>query len=86
MFITIGDYCYNTDQIIDFGLDTSRKDEYITVELVNGEEDEVEFGSHKEALANFYHALKQLNVITYEQTKEQKDLNSHDGVIEFLRR
>jgi hypothetical protein len=84
MFITIGDYCYNTDQIIDFGLDTSRKDEYITVELVNGEEDEVEFGSHKEALANFYHALEQLNVITYEQAKEQKDLHSHSA-IEFLR-
>ena len=84
MFITIGDYCYNTDQIIDFGLDTSREQESIIVELIDGGEDEVEFNSHEEALANFHHALKQLNLITYEQTKEQKDLHSHSA-IEFLR-
>lgn len=84
MFITIGDYCYNITKIINFGLDTGRKDDYITVELVDGEEDEVEFNSHEEALANFHHALKQLNLMTYDQNKEQKDLHSHSA-IEFLR-
>ena len=85
MFITIGDYCYNTDQIIDFGLATDKMDDYITVELTNGAVDKVEFNSHEEALANFHHALKQLNLMTYDQNKEEKDLNSHSA-IEFLRR
>lgn len=85
MFITIGNYCYNTDQIKCFGLDTSREQESIIVELIDDGEDEVEFDSHEEALANFHHALKQLNLITYDQTKEEKDLNSYSA-IEFLRR
>ena len=86
MFITIGNYCYNTDQIIDFGIDTDReKDDYITVELTNGEVDEIEFASHEIALKNFYHALTQLNLMTLNQTEEEKDLHSHSA-IEFLRR
>ena len=84
MFITIGEYCYNTDQIIDVGIDTDRKDDYITVELVNGEVDEIEFDTHEIALENFYHALAQLNLMTLNQTEEEKDLNSHSA-IEFLR-
>ena len=85
MFITIGDYCYNTDQIIDFGIDTDREDDYITVELTNGEVDEIEFASHEIALKNFYHALTQLNLMTYDQNKEEKDLHSRSA-IEFRRK
>ena len=87
MFITIGSYCYNTDQIIDFGLAPDKMDDYITVELINGAVDEVEFDSHEEALANFHHALKQLNLMTYDQIEKEKekDLGSHSA-IEFLRR
>lgn len=85
MFITIGEYCYNITKIIDFGIDTDRKDDYITVELTNGEVDEIEFASHEIALKNFYHALTQLNLMTLNQTEEEKDLNSHSA-IEFLRR
>ena len=70
MFITIGSYCYNTDQIICFGIDTDKMDDYITVELVDGTKDEVEFDSHEEALANFHHTVKQLNLMTYDQAKE----------------
>ena len=87
MFITIGSYCYNTDQIIDFGLATDKMDDYITVELINGAVDEVEFDSYEEALANFHHALQQLNLMTYDQIEKEKekDLGSHSA-IEFLRR
>lgn len=85
MFITIGSYCYNTDQIICFGLATDKKDDYVTVELVNGAVDEVEFDSYEEALANFHHALKQLALMTYDQIEKEKDLDSHNA-IEFLRR
>ena len=56
MFITIGDYCYNTDQIKCFGLDTSTERESIIVELIDGGEDEIEFNSHNEAIENFNHA------------------------------
>lgn len=70
MFITIGNYCYNTDQIIDFGIDTDRKDDYITVELTDGGIDEIEFDTHEEALENFHHALKQLALMTCKQAKE----------------
>ena len=85
MFITIGDYCYNTDQIIDFGIDTDRKDDYITVELTNGAVDKIKFDSYEEALANFHYALKQFNLMTYDQNKEEKDLHSRSA-IEFRRK
>lgn len=80
MFITIGDYCYNTDQIKCFGLNTSAEQESIIVELIDGGEDEIEFNSHNEAVENFHHALQQLCLITYDQVKEEKDLNSHSAI------
>lgn len=73
MFITIGDCCYKIDQIKCFGIDTNRMDDYITVELTNGDIDEIEFDSHKIALKNFHHALAQLNLMTHNQTKETQN-------------
>lgn len=86
MFITIGDYCYNTDQIKYFGLSTMSKEEFVSIELVNGEKHTISFEGHENALESFHHALKQLCLMTCNQAKKEKDLNSHDGVIEFLRR
>ena len=84
MFITIGSYCYNTDQVICFGIDTDRKEDFIAVELTNGTVDEVEFDSHEKALENFHHALKQLALMTCKQAK--KNASSEEGLKTFQTR
>lgn len=84
MFITIGEYCYNTDQVICFGIDIDRKDDYVSVELVNGTTDEVKFDSHEKALENFHHALQQLALMTCKQAKKKS--SSEEGLKIFQTR
>ena len=82
MFITIGDYCYNTDQIKYFGLSTMDEEEFISIELINGAEHTISFENYKDALDSFHHALKQLNLMTCDQEKEIS--NSQSNLFETI--